>query len=279
MDQIATGQLRPWEQPIWKPAKGQTRVLLYLLLIHLLALTGLILYPIPSLPVLGVAILLACLGGVGTTVCYHRTMAHRSVKLNKAVEHFLIFGAMFNGSGSPRSWVANHRHHHSHSDQPDDISSPRQGGFWWAHMRWLYQSSLPDEKKWAPEMTTPEYNFWSHAQMFIVLLSLTCGLVHSWEAFFWVGAIRMVYTLHVQCLANSLTHLGYDQEGDASINLWWLGPFQLTAWGENWHRNHHHRAGSAQFGWRWYQIDLGWYAIWFLESLGLASSVRRLKSS
>jgi hypothetical protein len=33
------------------------------------------------------------------------------VKLNPVVEQFLIFWAVFNGSGSPNSWTANHRNH------------------------------------------------------------------------------------------------------------------------------------------------------------------------
>src|SRR5260370_35691969 len=56
------------------------------------------------------------------------------------------------------------------------------------------------------------------------------------------------------------------------MNDWWLGPFQLTAWGENWHQNHHTHAGSARLGLRWYQTDIGWYFIWMLEAGGPAHS-------
>jgi len=97
--------------------------------------------------------------------------------------------------------------------------------------------------------------------------------------FFWMGAIRLVYSLHMQCLVNSLTHLNKVEEGDSSMNVWWLGPFQLTAWGENWHRNHHTHAGSARLGLRWYQTDIGWYFIWMLEAVGLAHSVKRPRTS
>jgi len=27
------------------------------------------------------------------------------------------------------------------------------------------------------------------------------------NAFFWVGAIRLVYSLHLQCFVNSITHI------------------------------------------------------------------------
>jgi fatty-acid desaturase len=182
---------------------------------------------------------------------------------------------MFNGSGAPASWVAYHRHHHARTDTPDDISSPKQGGFWWAHLRWLYQSAPADKQRWCPELNRGAYKVWTWAETPVILLSLFCGLVLGWQGFFWVGAIRLVYSLHMQCFVNSLTHLGHSDDGDSSQNLWWLGPLQLTAWGENWHRNHHANAGSARFGQRWWQTDIGWYFICALEAVGLASNVKR----
>src|SRR5262249_55808582 len=83
--------------------------------------------------------------------------------------------------------------------------------------------------------------------------------------------------LHMQCHVNRLTHLNHEGEGNSSENVWWLGPFQLTAWGENWHRNHHTHAGSARLGLRWYQTDIGWYFICALELVRLAYSVKRPK--
>ena len=71
------------------------------------------LIPVPSLKVVGLAILFIAFGGLGTTVCYHRLLAHKTLKVNKFVEQILIFWAVFNGSGHPASWVAYHRLHHS----------------------------------------------------------------------------------------------------------------------------------------------------------------------
>ena len=268
-------ELHPWERPFWKPVPGKGAVLFYLVLIHALALIGLILFPLPSMKVLALTLLFTALGGFGTTVCYHRMLAHRTLKMNKAVEHLLIFWAMFNGSGSPASWVAYHRQHHSNADTPDDISSPKQGGFWWAHLRWLYQTPRADRQKWCPELNRGAYKLWTLAEGPVILLSLCSGLILGWPGFFWAGAIRLVYSLHMQCFVNSLTHLGHSEEGDASKNVWWLGPLQLTAWGENWHKNHHSHAGSARLGLHWWQPDVGWYLIWAMEAVGLANSVKR----
>lgn len=277
MTQTAAQDFRPWERPFWKPVPAKSAIFIYLVLVHALAATGLILFPIPHIKVLIATLVLTALGGLGTTVCYHRLLAHRTFKVNRLVENFLIFWAIFNGSGAPATWVGYHRHHHSHTDTADDISSPKQGGFWWAHLRWLYQSPSADTQRWCPELTRGVYKFWEYSEVPIILLSLFCGLLLGWEGFFWIGAIRLVYSLHLQCLVNSLTHMGHAGDRDSSQNIWWLGPFQLTAWGENWHRNHHERPGSARLGMRWWQIDVGWYFICGLEAIGVARNVKRPK--
>jgi len=269
-------QTRPWEMPLWKPVKGKGIVLVYLVAIHVLAIIGLILYPIPSVSVFVTALVFNLLGGLGTTVCNHRYLAHSTLKLNKVVEHFLVFWTVFNGSGAPAHWAANHRLHHAKADTAEDVSSPSHGGFWWAHLRWLYQTTPADIKRWAPDLNKPEYNFWARCEAWIVLLSIFGGLAFGWEAFFWVGAIRLVYSLHLQCFVNSITHMGEaNEKGESARNLWWLGPLQLTAWGENWHANHHRFANSARLGLKWWQVDVGWYFIWTLEKIGLARGVKR----
>lgn len=267
---------RPWERPWWKPAKGQSGVFAYLILIHGLAVTGLILFPLPGWKVFAWTLVLGSFGGLGTTIGYHRLLAHRTLKTKGWIEHFLIFAAMFNGSGSPASWVAYHRLHHSHTDAEGDISSPTHGGFWWAHLRWLYQSEPADGRRWCPDLMQGRYRLWYYAQVPMLLISLSCGLLLGWAGFFWLGAIRLVYALHGQCLVNSLTHLGEARpNGDRSQDIWWLGPLQMTAWGENWHGNHHSAAGLAKFSRHWWQVDIGWYVICGLEALGLASHVKR----
>lgn len=253
-------------------------MLFYLVAIHVLAVVGLVLFPLPSLPVFLVALGVALLGGLGTTICYHRSLSHRTVRFNKALEHFMIFWTMFNGSGSPQSWSAYHRLHHARSDTDEDISSPKHGGFWWAHLRWLYQCPKADVRRWAPDLDKPEYRFWTNIEVPVIILAVGVGLLWSWEAFFWMGAIRLVYSLHGQCFVNSIMHMGpVPEDGDTSKNLWWLGPFQLSAWGENWHRNHHSNANSARLGLTWWQVDVGWYTICLFEKLGLATGVKRPK--
>jgi fatty-acid desaturase len=279
MKQVKTSEFaekKPWMRPWWQPSEGNGAVLFYFILVHALAIIGIILFPLPSWRVLFVALAVASIGGVGTSVCYHRCLSHRSLRLNRVVEDILIFFTIFNASGEPMNWVANHRHHHAKADTVEDVSSPRHGGFWWAHIRWVYQWSGSEIRRWCPDLDKPRYHVWRRLQIPIITLSIFSGLALGWEGFFWIGAIRLVYALHFQMFVNSLLHMtpGLPEGVDSSRNISWLGPLQLGAWGENWHQNHHSDAHSARFGRRWWQIDIGWYVISGLKALRLASDVK-----
>ncbi len=277
MSKSAFAEKHPWTLPWWKAEGENFWVLVYIFAIHILSILGLVFYTLPGWPVFLSAMFLACLGGLGTTVGYHRALAHRAVKLHPVVEQILILFAVFNGSGAPSTWIANHRNHHAAADTVDDVSSPRHGGFWWAHLRWLYQWEASSMQKWCPDMMQSKYTFWAKIQIPIVAVSLTFGyFLFGWAGLLWLGPMRMLYCLHLQCFVNSLLHLkeGLPEGVDSSQNIWWLGPLQVTAWGENWHGNHHAYPASAKFSRHWWQIDIGWYVIRGLQAVGLASNIR-----
>ena len=266
----------PWMRPWWRPAAGQHMTFLWVILIHVIAVVGLIVSPLPGWKLLLAAIALAWLGGLGTTVCYHRTLAHRALRLHPAVREVLIFFAMFNGSGAPLSWTANHRLHHATADTPADISSPRVGGFWWAHLRWLWQAEQASPARYCRDLSGVSYRVWSLLQVPLLAVSLLGGAVFGTAAFFWLGALRLVFALHGQCFVNSVCHLHPEPtlQTDSSRNVPWLALWHLLQ-GENWHRNHHARPGSARLGWTAAQVDVGWWVIVGLERLGLVTEVHR----
>ncbi|MGQ0552632.1 MAG: fatty acid desaturase [Planctomycetota bacterium] len=244
------------------------------MLIHVAAVAGLIWAPLPSWPVVGAALALLVLGGLGTTVCYHRALTHHGLVLNPVVEQVLIFFAVFNGSGKPLTWVANHRLHHATSDTDEDISSPKGGGFWWAHLRWLWQAGQASSDRYCRDLNRPAYRIWSRLQVPVLVISVFGGLALGWAAWLWLGPLRLVMALHAQCTVNSICHLGQPTAaGGSSRNVWWLTPFLLLQ-GENWHRNHHEQQDDPRLGQRWYEIDLGWWVIAGLRRAGLATDVR-----
>jgi fatty-acid desaturase len=266
----------PWTWPWWRPAPGQYMTLVWVLLIHVTAVVGLIVYPLPGWPLFLATVALAWLGGIGTTVGYHRALAHRALRLHPAAREVLFFFAMFNGSGAPLSWAANHRLHHAQADTPADISSPRVGGFWWAHLRWLWQAEVASSAHYCPDLTGASYRAWRLLQIPLLAVAFLGGGAFGIAAFFWLGAIRLVFALHGQCFVNSVSHLrqGTQAGEDSSRNVPWLALWHGLQ-GENWHHNHHARPGMARFGWTAAQVDIGWWVISGLERLGLATAVRR----
>jgi fatty-acid desaturase len=266
----------PWTSPWWKPAKGHGATFFYVMLIHVLAAIGLFVFPTPGWKVALITVALGWIGGMGVTVGYHRALAHTALRLHPAVRHTLIFFAMFNGSGAPDSWTANHRQHHARVETADDISSPWIGGFWWSHLRWLWQAGSVPLQRWCPDLDKPQYRFWSRIQIPLLAVSLFGGLLFGWPAFFWLGPMRLVTSLHAQCFVNSIAHMREDRKPgeDSSQNIGWLAPLHFFQ-GENWHGNHHAKPSSAKFGWKLWQVDFGWYFIVMLETLGLATAVKR----
>jgi len=47
-----------------------------------------------------------------------------------------------------------------------------------------------------------------------------------------------------------------------------------VSWGEGWHNNHHANPTSARHGLAWYELDINYMTIRFLEIIGLAKKVK-----
>lgn len=271
----------PWRRPWYWCQRGEWPTLAWVVGIHVAAVIGLIFLPLPPWPVFVIAGVLLTLGGLGTTVAYHRALAHKAVSLNPVVEQALIACAVGNGSGDPRTWVAAHRHHHRHSDTENDISSPMHG-FWWSHLRWLWQAPAANHDTYAPDLKRARYRMWRYMQIPMLALSVGGGLLwafaDSWSvalaAMLWIGPIRLIWALHAQCAVNSVCHFGRREEHGTGQNLWWLSPLHLFQ-GENWHANHHRFPADARLGRRWWQVDVGWAVIRTLGAVGLAKRIRQ----
>jgi len=48
----------------------------------------------------------------------------------------------------------------------------------------------------------------------------------------------------------------------------------MLTFGEGWHNNHHAAPQSARHGLAWYEVDLNWYGIMALRTLGLAWDIK-----
>ena len=86
---VSTLGTEPWKSPWWKASRGDVPTFYYVVTIHILAAIGLVFFATPGWPVIAATVGLAWLGGMGVTICYHRSLAHTSLRLHPIVKHIL----------------------------------------------------------------------------------------------------------------------------------------------------------------------------------------------
>ena len=236
--------------------------------------------------------------GQGINLVYHRLLSHRSFKVSKCLERSFVVGTLCCMQDTPARWVATHRFHHTHSDEPGDPHSPLVA-FLWAHVGWLVirnreVQALSTYEKYARDiLDDPFYmrlersTLWiwiyvAHAALYFLAglgwVLLAGGTAAAAAQFglsllVWGVFLRTVGVWHVTWSVNSVTHLfGYRnyETGENSRNNWLVG---LLAAGEGWHNNHHYDPASASVQHRWWEIDPTYYLIKLLERVGLAWDV------
>jgi len=224
---------------------------------------------------------------MGTTIGYHRLLAHRSFHCPKFVEYFWVLGGYLAFEGSPIWWATIHRAHHRFTDQSDDPHSPRVG---WKHayFGWIFENgygSCVNPNTQARDLTKdPIYRFleqngsWHRAHWLAAAIGIGFRLFLL-LCFGWVVALASlaagVVVLQIPLLLNVVCHkpkLGYKTFAteDDSVNVWWLA--LLTA-GESWHNNHHAFPGSARSGLAAHEFDLSWLTLRLLKACGLVSKM------
>ena len=104
--------------------------------IHLLAIGGVIALGW-SWAGLGLALALYVPRLFFVTAGYHRYFAHRTYRTSRWFQAVLAFGAQCTFQKGALWWAAHHRVHHNYSDEPGDLHSAKQSGFWWSHMGWI----------------------------------------------------------------------------------------------------------------------------------------------
>jgi fatty-acid desaturase len=97
--------------------------------------------------------------GLGICMTYHRLLTHRSFALRPGwLEYLLTAVGCCASEGGAIGWVADHRKHHAHADDGQDVHSPTRG-LACAHMLWWMTPDvtsihdLEDYGKWAPDLT------------------------------------------------------------------------------------------------------------------------------
>ncbi|KAM0034732.1 putative fatty acid desaturase domain, acyl-CoA desaturase [Helianthus debilis subsp. tardiflorus] len=221
----------------------------------------------------------ALCGMLGLTLSYHRNLAHRSLKLPKWLEYTFAYFGVQAAQRDPIFWVSIHRTHHQYVDSDKDPHSPTYG-FWFSHIGWLFDSGFIVEKykerKNVEDLKSqPFYRFIRRTYAYHVLaFAAVVYALGGFSYLVWVVGVRITVSYHLTFLVNSACHIWGSQvwnTGDLSKNNLWVAMFTF---GEGWHNNHHAFEYSARFGLQWWEIDLCWWFILFLEMIGLATNVK-----
>lgn len=251
-----------------------------LLGIHLGALFALLPANFSWSGVLVGAIIAYVTGAFGVTLCYHRTLTHRSLRMKRPVEYLTALLGTLAFQGPPIEWVALHRIHHAHSDRKGDPHSVRKG-LTWAHVLWIFRTNpnvptTAQRYRYTPDLSKdPFYRSlsWLHLPL-QALLAIALFLIGGWSWVVWGIFVRLVFTYHATWLVNSAAHAsGYRtyHTTDRSTNSWWVA---LISWGEGWHNNHHAFPFSARHGMSWFEFDLTWWTIKLMQAMHLVDKVR-----
>jgi stearoyl-CoA desaturase (delta-9 desaturase) len=238
----------------------------------------------------GVAVVLYVLRMFAITGFYHRYFSHRSFKASRPVQFaFAVLGASAVQRG-PIWWAAHHRHHHVHSDRPEDAHSPVQRGFLWSHMGWFLSRRhfTPDLGRVRDLLRYPELR-WLDRFDIIVPFALAAGLLglgnvleatrpdlgtSGGQLLVWGFFISTVACYHGTYTINSLCHVWGRRRyatSDESRNNWLLA---LITLGEGWHNNHHRYPSSVRQGFYWWEIDITYYGLRLLAALGLVHDLK-----
>ncbi|XP_010465581.1 PREDICTED: probable lipid desaturase ADS3.2, chloroplastic [Camelina sativa] len=202
------------------------------------------------------------------TLSYHRNLSHRSFDMPKWLEYLFAYGGLLAVQGDPIEWVSHHRYHHKHCETQRDPHSPTQG-FWFSHMNWIFDTGSILEKCGGEEnvddlVRQPFYRF---LQRTIRLHLMAYALL-----FYFCGGMPFLVWGFVRIHINPLSWgTRAWNTPDFSKNHWSVAIFTL---GEGWHNNHHAFEFSARHGLEWWQLDVTWYLIRFLEAIGLATNVK-----
>ncbi|MDE2149411.1 MAG: acyl-CoA desaturase [Gammaproteobacteria bacterium] len=211
------------------------------------------------------------------TAGYHRYFAHRAFKTGRAFQFVLGFLAQSSVQSGLIWWAAKHREHHRYSDTPRDVHSPRQYGFWFSHLGWIFNqeavavddATVSDLTRY-PELRWLEKHYYAPPLALAALVLALSGWSGLVVGFFWSTALLYHFTFSI----NSLTHMfgrARYLTGDESRNNWWLA---LPTMGEGWHNNHHYCMASARQGFYWWEVDLTYYILRALAVLGVVWDLR-----
>jgi stearoyl-CoA desaturase (delta-9 desaturase) len=216
------------------------------------------------------------------TFFHHRYASHGAFTMSKGWEKFFfIFTYITQGTHylSPKAYAVMHRMHHAHADTELDPHSPNYSSNLFSMMlrthRFysdIYTGKLVVDPKFTKNVPEWEsFDRWAHSWV-SRLLWLVAYVVFfvtyataPWQYIF-LPVILVLAAFHgaiINWFAHKFGYRNFKMK-NTSENLLFLDVLML---GESYHNNHHKRPSSANFGYKWHEIDPVYPVILLLHKL------------
>jgi len=217
------------------------------------------------------------LQAIGIGVGMHRYFSHNAFHTSRWFQFVLalLAAATF---GNPVRFAGKHRLHHLHTDREGDPHTPLHG-FWWSWMGSHLDSRYTEDEILAmvPNLVRyPElmwlYRNWRVPGLLLCLSVLLIGGVSAMAVGVLLGTVLLLHqSSAVNCLCHKYGSRRFETDDRSTNNAL----IALLCYGEGWHNNHHRYPVSARAGFRWWEIDMFYWVICGLETLGLVWDVQR----
>jgi stearoyl-CoA desaturase (Delta-9 desaturase) len=216
---------------------------------------------------------------IAVTVFLHRHQAHRALDLHPVVSHFFRLWLWLTTGMVTKEWAAVHRKHHAKCDTPEDPHSPQVLGLnrvlWGGVFLYVKEARKPETLERYGHGTPDDWverNLYSKfSRLGLILMGVVDIALFGIVPGALILATQLVWIpFWAAGVINGIGHYwGYRHWStpDASTNIVPLG---ILIGGEELHNNHHAYPTSAKLSNKWYELDVGWFYIRILESLGLA---------
>jgi stearoyl-CoA desaturase (Delta-9 desaturase) len=219
---------------------------------------------------------------LGLTLIFHRYLAHRAFKMNRAARFVWSFIATAAMQKGPLWWAGHHVNHHRFADRDGDPHSPMVSGVYYAHIGWF----LNDTKYDRVEATNPVIRdfsrvpelAWLETYFFVppLALAITMFLIGGMPWLIWGFCLPTMTLAHATFAINTVNHMfgsrRFDTVDESRNNL----VTAVFAVGEGWHNNHHRYQRAARNGFYWWEFDPTWYVIRTMAAVGLVWDIQKV---
>jgi stearoyl-CoA desaturase (delta-9 desaturase) len=243
--------------------------------VHVAAIVGLFLVPW-NWAGFGLCMAMYAVRMFGITGGYHRYFSHRTYKMGRVMQFLMALLGTTAAQKGVLWWASNHRRHHKHSDDPMDMHSVRQDGFFHSHVGWIIARDYEetDFARIKDFAKYPELRWLNRYHLVppVVLGVAMYATLGGW-GLVWGFLLSTTLLWHGTFTINSLSHLfgrRRYQTTDDSRNNWFLAIITL---GEGWHNNHHYYQRSTSQGFYWWEYDVTMYVLRVLSWVGLVKDL------